>query len=1319
MGWSKRFIIAAVLFMLFTSAAIPVMPEGVTEVDPQEVLLRGDGANETTDLAVLKDSVVLSASMAIEGSPSTAAEVILADSSTTVGFAGGVGFVDPSPDLTWYYDTILTGGQLDNASTLDGQVITTTSSEFSFQLFLLDIDSTGLYSFQVAWTGSSNVTIANETYTGATLNVYNNATEEWELLGTYADDPVDHTIISDPVLAPWRYVNHTLTGEDKLIVLVVGHRGFRSNLYTDLLSVAVTTLSYPRPRIDMGPDGSVNWGFGSDEATGSLGHVAAFDDGSSEASVTFPNGGGYNDSIAILVPPGVQVDTAYVDYVAFPSEGERTGGGTDITADAGSSSEDLIISGIPLLSHSKLSSVLLTDVIKLNVTEQRQDGRGGQPKIYVGRGTFWHQSVAQTFVPGHSGPLRGVEIYIADKYGSPGNLAVEVQGTSAGDPDGNVMARAVLTEPEVVVDAWNFFPFTSLNVQSGMQYSIVIYAKDAPVANNIYYIDYNETDVYPRGQSYLAQTTSGSGPWTPSPADFAFHTLMDYPIAPQDATRLEILGFSGAMVTDRVYFNVSGFEYVGGEWSFQIDNTNPFTVTFSWSGLTKYILFAEAPSLDVGGEGTVEWVGQNVSTSAPLDITDGLQAVLDIPDWPLVTTDLFGNIYYRVPMNLSATSEGDVALRNVVVYYHGSVMTGDMAADINAKKAALDPDAEGMVRIPIEISSRTAGTINITELLIVYDRPPYSLAIEDIDIPEDGAMPDGPLYMDTVIFDDNDNNALVFTVVKEEGDENLTWNVSEINAITFSGPANWSGGARFHIEAEDTRGLTHRTNSFNVTIVSLNDPPELVGIMDMVPAFDVPALLAFGVLDVDSPIENITVTTSSPRVTVDWDNQTLVFLYPTGSIDETVEVTVSDGVNATVYDVEVTPIESNLPPEIGNLTAFVVNLDGMGLLNLTPRATDLESPQGDLVWTIEEVPEAIVAVMLTGNVLQVIPVATTAGDHVMNISVRDPDGNIVYTELTVSLASPLHHNPVILRGKDAVPALIRVEKGKNVVLNLALNDYWYDQEDHNRPDLMRWEVTSLRTNLFSVEMDNEEQRLTIRSLGPTGNGYMTLRLFDSDNIPSNLESVQVEVYEPDAGGISWLTFALAAIVLLVIVAGMMTLSKKEDKGEKKVEEPLVMDEESPKVKEVKEEVEEEKEGEPPTPSEVVMATILDLLVIHESTSLITQMSDAGDSALPEDSFDELVELSTLFAQERFEGTKVGTIKAFKHEGNEVLVGKGFNYFLVARCTGTDFNVVASEIKRSIVNIDVGLGDRLRKWYPGQKLGALEEELKGLLEGSSK
>ena len=144
-----------------------------------------------------------------------------------------------------------------------------------------------------------------------------------------------------------------------------------------------------------------------------------------------------------------------------------------------------------------------------------------------------------------------------------------------------------------------------------------------------------------------------------------------------------------------------------------------------------------------------------------------------------------------------------------------------------------------------------------------------------------------------------------------------------------------------------------------------------------------------------------------------------------------------------------------------------------------------------------------------------------------------------------------------------------------------------------------------------------------------------------------------------------------------------------------------------------------REMAPAKPAVEVPATIVGLLVIHESTSLMAAMPGEREHALEEEQLDEFIEQATLFAQERFEDAKVGAIKAFRFGDNEVLVGKGINYYIVARCEGNQFDDVVTEIKRSIINIDVNLGERIRGWYPGQRIQRLEDELRELRNGQGR
>jgi hypothetical protein len=846
-------------------------------------------------------------------------------------------------------------------------------------------------------------------------------------------------------------------------------------------------------------------------------------------------------------------------------------------------------------------------------------------------------------------------------------------------------------------------------------------AKDALLTGtNQYDIGYNSTGGYAKGELFSSLSLNASAPWNPQGSDLAFRTVMDYPIARADAGQLEVDASVGQNSVGKytpggAYFDVTGFEYQGDVWEFTVVNLNPFAVRFNWTAQTNYLLYADDPTIDLGDDGSVEWRGTNVSTVAPLDLADAANSILADPDWPDVHVDTYGNVFYRMALNVSVTSEGEVALRGMDVLYSITINTSDISAALNAEKESLTPGGNGTVKVVAHLSSPTAGVVNITDFSVGYDMPPYSLHIADQEIPEDGPMVGGPMYLDTLIFDDYDNNNLVYTVVMESGDANVSFNLSEFNAVTFTGPANWSGSASFHILAEDTTGLVHRTNTFNVTIVSVNDPPELTGIEDVRPPFDLPLVLELEVIDNDSPMENITIVSSSSSVTVDMENLTLTFLYPNGSTAETVTITASDGINSTEYMVQVTPIVSNTAPTVKPIPTFEISLDGQGILNLSTYVTDRESPVEELVWTVVGTYQAFIPSVLEGSLLRIIPVASVSGTHELNLEVADPDGNTVPVMLDVKLILANRHPPVILRGEDAIPTLIEIERGKEYVIELALGKYWYDQEDHHQPDQMSWEARSLRPQLFTVQIE-EGPRLRIKATQNTGTGYFTLQLFDSDLDASRIETVQVQVTKSEEEGVKWLCWVGAVVALIIVVGAVMVIARRGGEvrkvraARKEIERmPSIPTEEAAPV------VAEEAPAEA-APPEPVPASVEDVLIIHENTSLVTQLSRGGGAAVPDEKLDELVELATLFAQERFEDVKVGTVKAFKFNGTEVLVGKGLNYFVVTRCTGNMFDDVVAEIKRSIINMDVQYSDRLAKWYPGQKLSDLEGELKELLGG---
>jgi len=375
MGYTRQCLLALVLFTLLSATALPVVSEGTTGIEPSSVVLPGKGETATMKLSVIKDSVLFGATLDVEGGPNYTDLVTPVDQINTIGFEGSVPFADPDPDLSWYFGSVLPGALLDNATDYDGSTIVTSAAEHAYQLFFVSVDPAGLHGLHVGWVGKANGTVTNTTDWGASLYIYDNTSSAWELLASYDEDgDTDKPLAGSPQYRPWHYINRTLTEEDKVIVMVQSLAGSDSVLVTDLVEVTPTYATYPIPRLDLGGDGRIDWGLGTSDATGELGRVMAFDDNSSTVPLSMPVGGGRNASAAFLLPPGVNIQGAYLDYVPFPSEGQRQADGYSVHAPSSGTTLDLTVPNIPLMSHQQSSQVVLTNVIKHNVTEQRNEG---------------------------------------------------------------------------------------------------------------------------------------------------------------------------------------------------------------------------------------------------------------------------------------------------------------------------------------------------------------------------------------------------------------------------------------------------------------------------------------------------------------------------------------------------------------------------------------------------------------------------------------------------------------------------------------------------------------------------------------------------------------------------------------------------------------------------------------------------------------------------------------------------------------------------------------------------------------------------------
>lgn len=152
--------------------------------------------------------------------------------------------------------------------------------------------------------------------------------------------------------------------------------------------------------------------------------------------------------------------------------------------------------------------------------------------VHVGHNRAEERVVAQTFTVGEEGALSRVELLLAlGRLPSPGPLILEIQSTTAGVPDGNVLTSASLPshsfscQPEFV----SFVLDTPLPVQTGDVLGIVLRCDELDEIDSQWYFVIGKLGAeatYSRGRgfAYLNGT-----PWDPGvEVDFGFRTYLDH-----------------------------------------------------------------------------------------------------------------------------------------------------------------------------------------------------------------------------------------------------------------------------------------------------------------------------------------------------------------------------------------------------------------------------------------------------------------------------------------------------------------------------------------------------------------------------------------------------------------------------------------------------------------------------------------------------------------------------------------------------------------------------------------------------------------------
>jgi hypothetical protein len=148
--------------------------------------------------------------------------------------------------------------------------------------------------------------------------------------------------------------------------------------------------------------------------------------------------------------------------------------------------------------------------------------------------------------------------------------------------------------------------------------------------------------------------------------------------------------------------------------------------------------------LDVGNDGNWEWnhAGNLSNGSTTPDFSAALNSLL--ANATPTFTDSWGNEFVDIPLNVSGNATLIMDDIDVRYDWRPTVATsphGDLVTELNQHLSNLTPDATGNVSIVINVSSGSAGVVELSQLLIILgDRPP---SIGSIALPTETLVPNG------------------------------------------------------------------------------------------------------------------------------------------------------------------------------------------------------------------------------------------------------------------------------------------------------------------------------------------------------------------------------------------------------------------------------------------------------------------------------------------------------------------------------------------------------------------------------------------------
>lgn len=1145
------------LIMVFPLAPLPASaatpPAESEPASPPMLTFPAGGGSDSTAISLERNTHIRDARLVMQGGTVETPTTYRLNATTwgaaqATAWSGELRYGTPDQSPAAYEAAPFNATRVANVSSRDGSLEKSpTATNFTYEMYAFRVLALDLVELRILWTGYALPPAMPLNWNGKVF-LYNTTDLAWDEVAAY---PFPLTGVQDVQFNATTPANYIETATGRVSVMIVSESTM-TDVYTDFVEVTGVSGVYPRPAVDVGGEGGIDWRWDA-PGWGALGRQTEFEDGLEVRAITLPPGGASNTS-TILVPEGATLRSARMIVRSYPDRGSsnHSGGNVLVTA-AGSGS--LNATGLPTNAIGDFGTVRLLNLTSVNVsTDSNVVPRTGA--LRLGSDPNGWGAAGQSFNVSQQGPLDSVSVLVYQVVGNPGPVEASLYTLNAtGIPTGVPLATAQVAQAALANSSWISFAFNGTLLSAGANLAIVFRAPLAPPGTSSNYVTLGASvnDSFSDGISLSYVNVTGLGEsWSkPSGADVLVDIRQDLPSSSFDAAGIRVDGVAGSYSQSGAVSNLSvvvpGPSLTAGSHTFQVTNGNAFSIGFQWQARVDFLQLVKEFTVGIGGVASPMAQFANLTTGVDIDLTYGISQAVSVCSGSLLV--LPGATLCPALLIVNGSSAGLLQLDSLDIRYTFSLTTPDLSAAFDSYLWQTPPNLT-RASIPIRIYSPGASTLTILESAITYDRPPVYF-----DFPSTVTDEDVPLVTDlnTVFHDDWDNAALSFYVNQTSGFDNASIRVSGYN-LTVNPLANRSGNLILTVRATDSRGLESSSGPVLFTIRPMNDPPRLT--IDRINVswghIETVDLTPF-IVDAEFPALAITISAATGTA-VSVSERSLIFDFPVGAADVPMSITLSDGALSATYPLLVHPRQANTPPVLLPIPTVVIPDNAAWWMDLAPFVHDGEdnfsalafslavpvADQNSLFWTIERTSAS--------TFLKLIPRAGTVANITTQLTVTDTDGNANTTSLGVRV-TPASDVPPRIVGIDPVIAL----GAESTTIFLATK--YADPEDGNDPARVSWAVSNDNPELFTAEVDRATQRLVITPVpGASGTGSFSLVLRDSDGLQTS-KSFTV-VVPTSFGGSSASVLAVGLFFAGVVVFAAVAARRARTRGHPSKDTPL-------------------------------------------------------------------------------------------------------------------------------------------------------------------